>query len=831
MSNSIRRTFRELFSDPAFSCVVIPIIQRDYAQGRASAQEIRTQFLDVLWTTLSLPPDAPQLPLDLDFVYGSLDEPAKAFCPLDGQQRLTTLFLLHWYLACRDGNCADFQEWMRSGNMSRFTYMVRPSSQEFFNELVGTPLDLSALLPADTGHSNELSKTIMDSPWFFLFWRQDPTILSALEMLDAIHMQFKESRGFYNRLAQSQAPYITFQFLNLRDFNLSDELYIKMNARGKPLTAFDAFKARMEQHIDNILPEDTRTLNGTSISLRTYFSHRVDSTWPDLFWRHRDRYTNVFDQQFMNFVRAVALVLYPHGRGEMDRGETIRVLDSLSTFSSEYSFYSYQKNNCVTPEFIKGLIIILDGLTTNKPDSITTYLHDVAYYNENDMFAGILAGKASARSYTGLIQFYAYCAYRIKYPHDIPEAHFYEWMRLIANLSNNTIYNRVDEFYESLLEIRRLLDDIASAPVLEYISDASNPISSFYRQQIREERLKAQLMRRNAEWRSLILAAETHGYFRGQIEFLLKFTGVLDRWLVAQNCDWSDAEDAGFRDLFASYYEKAAAVFGPVGLVDFANSLWERALLSVGNFLLPVKQNLSFLENGTRDATWKRLLRGSDKSNDAAEEKRELVKVLLDRIDYSRITDSLQAVIDSYLQSPDPNEQDEWRRMIIECPRAISFCQKRQIRIVDNGTIYLLSKLQMNSIHAELSTFHLKECLLDPKAKRGELDPFTVSYLTVSNEYAIPHAYLSWPARKLWLNIVPANGQYELVIQCHSETMLPDRLKEALVSQHGLIVGQDGSLSLSVTYEVVSTVLDQIVSTFREFIAQDIPSGDLIDHA
>jgi uncharacterized protein with ParB-like and HNH nuclease domain len=76
--------------------VRIPMIQRDYAQGRPSEEEIRKEFLDALHSALSLPSDHESLPLNLDFIYGSVEgDKESRFLPLDGQQRLTTLFLLH----------------------------------------------------------------------------------------------------------------------------------------------------------------------------------------------------------------------------------------------------------------------------------------------------------------------------------------------------------------------------------------------------------------------------------------------------------------------------------------------------------------------------------------------------------------------------------------------------------------------------------------------------------------------------------------------------------------------------------------------------------------
>ena len=74
----------------AFDKIEIPMIQRDYAQGRENESEVRTRFLDAIFDSLTDERD-----LDLDFVYGSVSEANKTFIPLDGQQRLTTLYLLY----------------------------------------------------------------------------------------------------------------------------------------------------------------------------------------------------------------------------------------------------------------------------------------------------------------------------------------------------------------------------------------------------------------------------------------------------------------------------------------------------------------------------------------------------------------------------------------------------------------------------------------------------------------------------------------------------------------------------------------------------------------
>lgn len=72
-----RLSFFKLFSQKQFK-IVIPIIQRDYAQGRKDEQttEVRSDFLDALYGYLN--EGVPNR--DLDFVYGTLqsDEDRKS---------------------------------------------------------------------------------------------------------------------------------------------------------------------------------------------------------------------------------------------------------------------------------------------------------------------------------------------------------------------------------------------------------------------------------------------------------------------------------------------------------------------------------------------------------------------------------------------------------------------------------------------------------------------------------------------------------------------------------------------------------------------------------
>ena len=147
--------------------VVIPQIQRDYAQGRRDpvATRIRQDFLDsVCGAATGLTG-----PVSLDFVYGSVRD--GVLSPLDGQQRLTALFLLHWVAAVRVGELTQESAW------ADFGYDTRDSARMFTHRIARHGADL------EWGGGPGLRQWIEDQPWHLHAWRHDATVQSMLVVL------------------------------------------------------------------------------------------------------------------------------------------------------------------------------------------------------------------------------------------------------------------------------------------------------------------------------------------------------------------------------------------------------------------------------------------------------------------------------------------------------------------------------------------------------------------------------------------------------------------------------------------------------------------------
>jgi len=701
--------------------VRIPMLQRDYAQGRQGQEEVRERFLDALQEALELPPDDPSLPRNLDFIYGSVEKRRDGtyFFPLDGQQRLTTLFLLHWYLAWRDDCAADFELLFHRDGHARFSYSVRTTSSEFFDKLVTRRPEKKP------DEIVSLRDWITNQSWYFRYWRFDPTIVSALTMLQALHERLAQKCGLYARLTDEVRPAITFQLLDLKDFGLSDDLYIKMNARGKPLTSFEAFKARYEQELIKLFVGQKRSIEANEFSVADFVARRMDTRWADLFWAHRVKGTHLYDEQIMNLFRVLALV-----SRDPKKNSFLQDLDLLRDKSKAPIYSTYHKQRWLDEDFTSLLIAVLEQWSRGGGE-LQLLLPNAEYFDETDIFGRLIRDPLDL-SQTEVIQFTGYALFIKEHEPAIDSAVFQEWMRVVRNLAVNTLIERPDDFHNAAKAIRELLPN--ADEILAYLTALTekDQIAGFSRQQVAEEQVKAGLIRSHPGWRPLIDRAEQHSYFLGQIEFLLEFSGALEEWSKTRQCAWEERTHRRLQQSFERYLTSAEMMFEKRGLKAVPLSRWERALLTLGDYLLNMGwTNLSFLVDAATDASsWKRLLRGGTPSD---ARKRELLKQLWGNLTTGRpVAEQLDDIISATGLPP-------WREELVRTPDAVAYCWNRAIRKENDLQIYLLSRKQMNGQHAELFTFCLYDRLRQPK-RMEQLQPFMLTeYSFRTDRYEEPH--------------------------------------------------------------------------------------------
>lgn len=264
----------------------IPLLQRDYVQGSDKNAEKRDKFLTYLFDSLAkLPDSSGKIPSgQLDFIYGSsgsLDNEegrVKEFYPIDGQQRLTTIALIGWLL--------DRKSPVKDGEirvLPDIRYISRFASEQF----CGLLMDYD--LPENYG--NIRNHLLTHPMWMAERWKYDPSVMAMLDLL-AKADEMLESETYKDKIDDMAKAFfhespLKFECLDMEKYGLNDDLYIKMNARGKHLSKFENWKAEFIDVLTSNFKDVNytgRLINGVAYTIPEYFSHSIEHDWCDLLW-------------------------------------------------------------------------------------------------------------------------------------------------------------------------------------------------------------------------------------------------------------------------------------------------------------------------------------------------------------------------------------------------------------------------------------------------------------------------------------------------------------------------------------------------------------------
>lgn len=491
--------------------IVIPKIQRDYAQGRKKSEDPRAAIIRAKLLSDIFEMDS--LGLDFQIVFGSEEirqeitednKDVRVFIPIDGQQRLTTLYLLSLYRDKINGIASNV----------KFIYETRKAASDFCVDVVNNEWnDFPERSPKES---------ITMSTWFQPYWLNDPTVNSILRMLDEIHKMYCE-KGIYPDLEK-----IHFSYFDLGLSLKSDEIYLKMNTRGKELTQFENLKAAIEKEFGNDVPK--------------IWKDKIDSAWQDMFW-HENYPTRIPDSRILRIIANLLFVKLCcndnlSGLKSLD-GQSIKACientESYKLLACIYDLWTFsekakKKEYISTVPFIEAfkilgvedtfeyLISIFKGIDNNY--IITPYWE----YSGS----GILDQNYSQRA-----AMYGATLYLQKLKcnsEDFNKVSYTEWMRFVWNISANDV-----EDFQGFYRACRLFDKMALKGALKDVfkvlkSEDSKQFSGT--DQFKEERTKAKVGN-NERLLSLVKTAEKHSFFHGTIRFLFDST---------QNDIWVDFE-------------------------------------------------------------------------------------------------------------------------------------------------------------------------------------------------------------------------------------------------------------------------------------------------
>lgn len=263
-----------------YTKIIIPDLQRDYCWGGKGrlVQDFLENIIEKGYRS--------RVDLSMGLLYG-YEEPYGHIQLCDGQQRITTLFLLIGMLNKECSNqfrnllISDF-EYYNDDKEPYMQYAIRESSLYFLSDLV------CEFFLESEGEPNDIRKQC----WYFGDYDNDPSIRSMLNALQDIH---KLLASPVNRdidksdLARYVTQNLWFMYYDMGTRSLGEETFVIINTTGEPLSPTENLKPR-------------------------YVTKYPDSSdmwekWEQWFWMNRNRDKNdTADNGLLEFLRWVIVL-------------------------------------------------------------------------------------------------------------------------------------------------------------------------------------------------------------------------------------------------------------------------------------------------------------------------------------------------------------------------------------------------------------------------------------------------------------------------------------------------------------------------------------------
>lgn len=271
---------------------------------------------------------------------------------IDGQQRITTLFLLLLFRATIEDRIDDFMAICRADEDEYemgFNYKVRSLTQQFLMQLIKHA-------KKEGNSAFDFIIDLDDTPhWFLDDYKNDPTVMSMISALKSIRKTFGNTSNYYFDYLLTN---IHFWHFKTEATSQGEELYITMNSRGEQLSDNEMQKSR-------VLPSSELFKYGQEWE-----------SWQTFFWRNRNKgnakNANA-DKGFNNFLACIEGMECFNDPSLRDSRLNV---DSIQTYMNGLIYIC-------NPEFRKKVSDIYAGLFTGWFDSFLFFL-----WNELNTYDG-----------------------------------------------------------------------------------------------------------------------------------------------------------------------------------------------------------------------------------------------------------------------------------------------------------------------------------------------------------------------------------------------------------------------------------------------------------
>lgn len=671
--------------------ILIPLLQRDYVQGDKDSAVI-SPFLDALLGG----------ECDLNYIYGY--DKDGCFVPVDGQQRLITLWSLYLYLYARTHRSKEFRVELK--------FESREYAQDFCERLNE---HLESILTQEKEIKN-LGEYIKDQSWFIRSWSNSPTVANMLGTLKLIHqkMSSRNINEIWERLVTK--PSVAFAFLRMDESNgLDDDIYIKMNGRGRKLSAFENLKSWMDEKVSEL-----------KLTFSSDWKTNMDNSWMKMFWQNRnleqDHPEEIDDEQLFFFYNL--LILYHVKNGTLKQ-QIADIRENKQFDFEELLTFIGAEENISDEEIVKKVLeklqkasdiplLWFDRLCLMPKDFFEFAYGSIEnivglYEKFNDM--GLYIGEEHKEQVTPVFQislregsfgrtlplFYALLSYKSG------KTRFEDWMRVMRNLILNTsieskelpsILNAIENFSAQCSK-----DDIYSLLLKDGIRESLKAFGSDS-EQVNEEILKAGKLNILEQMKKL----ENGRFFSGKINVLFK--------MLPPKQD--PKRDALNKEIVDDYVNVLLNVFdgsdgGVTPALDDKDFLFRRALMTFEPYRFGIwTSNCWSFCDGM--AEWRRYVNTNDRYGNALYSLFQEVLVPAYK-EGKDLRDALSAYVEKiscdYDSSLLVKDENSFRYHFIHHPGVWQYMETKRCKWISQYDIELKTSNGNNSNRMELRTYSL----------------------------------------------------------------------------------------------------------------------------
>lgn len=621
--------------------ICIPLLQRDYVQG--GKESVISPFIDSLLDESK--------PSDLNYIYGYTEH--GSFIPVDGQQRLTTLWLLYLYAAAKAGMMSEFT--------INLTFLSREYAGDFCERLM---CKMPEVLQKAT-EKDSLNSIIQDEYWFLSSWLNNTTVKNMLLTLKYIHRKCagQEAEALWKHLSAEEG--ITFAFLDMsEEKGLDDDIYIKMNGRGRPLSVFENLKSWMDEKVMQDMGdkyEEWRT--------------NMDNLWTQFFWKNRNLTQNhpeeIDDEQLFCFCNLAILYWMRNKEQLQDHISEMKTTDhylyeqllTLFPQSNEtdepsdivgYLFDKLQKGDMPSLVWIERLKLLPSDFLKFAHDSLNKLSRIYEEVNKLNLFMGKISKDvepiydlALSESTYGRSLPLLYAVLLITEGIDTKA-----WMRECRNLILNKDIQK-----EKLPEILSCLNDFAEQAkdsnvytiLQSYDKNMNDFLRSFERSQIEEECKKASMP---SEYFPQMEKMENSRFFSGRISSVFR---ILEHEDGIENYTLQDFIDCS-NILMEIFYAGDGREGGIKSIYDKADDrLLRRALMTFPPYFYGMHRNAYWCFCNNMEE-WRVLLNNNDTEINSL--RLLIMKTCLPALRHSSCTDISESVLQSMREAIDNADRD-----------------------------------------------------------------------------------------------------------------------------------------------------------------------------